>query len=75
MPSFRHSHTQIWAGEIPHNHLAHIQPSYGFEVSRHGTPRQAENPIPVTPAMQINLLDKNDLKVREESSVESNINF
>lgn len=33
-----------------------------------GTPRPAENPDLVAPVVHINLLNKNDLKVREESS-------
>lgn len=32
-----------------------------------GPPRQAEDPDPVQPVVHINLLNKNDLKVREES--------
>ena len=34
-----------------------------------GPPKQAEDPEPAAPIVHINLLNKNDLKVREESDV------
>lgn len=36
-----------------------------------GTPRPADNPVSPAPIVHINLLNKNDLKVRDESDVKT----